>query len=415
MFKKLRNHMLIFNMVTVSLVIVTAFSVIYLATYKMMERENERQLQAMSAIPVVPNLPPANDIEKRPDISERFGPDYRVSFVLFVKRGELETVHSRLDFEDYIYEEALLKTKGKSSGKITLDGRKWAFAISDLPMSRTNQSERIAFLDITSGTHTLNMLLITLLSVGFAVLLVLAWFSYHFVVRAVSPIEASYNKQKQFVADASHELKTPLAIISANIDAIETSANDTVASQKEWFGYIRAELHRTGKLVDDLLYLAKAEFASIEEQIPFNLSHVCELVCASMEAVLYEREICLEMQLQEEVIVTGDREKITQVIYILMENAGKYTTEHGHITISLAVEHDRPVIRVSNTGQGIDPQDLSKIFDRFYRTDRSRSQQTGGFGLGLSIAQTIVHRSGGEISVESNDKSTTFTIRLKHV
>jgi signal transduction histidine kinase len=411
MFKKLRNNMMLFNVITVFLVMVTAFSVIYFATYSSIEKENERWLEAMSVVPF--NRPFPVGSGEADLIPERFGADYRVSFVLLVKNGELENVSSHLDFAEQVYDEALEKTGGETAGKMTLSGRKWAFMTSVAQLYGTDQYERIVFLDITSGSDTLRELLITLFSVGLAVLLALLWFSYRFAVRAIRPIEESYNKQKQFVADASHEFKTPLAIIGANLDAIETSASESVESQKEWFGYIRAELKRARKLVDDLLYLAKVENVNFDGNTPFDLSRACETACASMEAVLYDSGISLDTDIKKNVIVMADAEKITQVIYILLDNAGKYTPRDGRIMLSLGLEHDKAVVRVSNTGRGIDAVDLPKIFDRFYRPDTSRSQETGGFGLGLSIAKTIVERSGGEISAESGGGMTTFTVRLK--
>lgn len=413
MFKKLRNHMILFNVITISIVILTAFSVVYFATYSNIERDNERQLQAIAAIPFVPNPPIPGGIDERPPVPERFGADYRVSFVLFTRNGKLEHINSHLNFESRVYEEALEKTGGRPAGKITLSGRKWAYMTSEVPLYGQNRYQRIIFLDITNGAKTLWELLITLSCVGVAVLLVLVWFSYRFAVRAVRPIEESYNKQKQFIADASHEFKTPLAVISANIDAIEASADESVESQKEWFGYIRAELKRATKLVDNLLYLAKVENVNFDVNTPFHLSRACEAACASIEAMLYDSGIDLVTNIKENIIIPADGEKMTQVLYILLDNAGKYTPPHGRILFSLGVEQDKAVVRVSNTGQGIAAEDLPKIFDRFYRPDASRSQETGGFGLGLSIAKAIIERSGGEIGVESSGGVTTFTVRLK--
>jgi two-component system sensor histidine kinase CiaH len=413
MFKKLRNQMLLFNIITISLVIVVAFSVVYFATYNKIEHENKRRLQAMSMMPLRPNRPfPGGGIE-RSFALEKFGADYRVSFVLFAKNGELKNINSHLDFEDSVYKEALGKIGKRPMGKITLGGRRWAYMISLVSLYGQNQYEQIVFLDITNGIKTLRALLITLTGVGFAALLVLFWFSYYFAARAVRPIEESYYKQRQFVADASHEFKTPLAIISANIDAIEASAKESVESQKEWFGYIRAELQRSTKLVDNLLYLAESENVNLDGNAPFNLSHACETVCASLEAVLYETGISLDTKIKGDIIVPSDGEKITQVLYILLDNAGKYTPRHGRIMVSLGLEQEWAVLRVSNTGQGIAAGDMSKIFDRFYRPDVSRSQETGGFGLGLSIAKTIIERCGGEISGESGESLTTFMVRLR--
>jgi signal transduction histidine kinase len=344
-----------------------------------------------------------------------------VSFVLFVRDGQLENVNSQLDLEYDVYTEAWEKSEGLQSGKVALAGRTWMFAIAEnVPNADRFAANpydagliRIAFLDITNSLGILRTLNITLAAVALGVLLALFVISYRFADRAVSPIEENFNRQKQFIADASHELRTPLAVISANIDAVTASGSDTVDSQEEWFDYIRSELKRSGKLVDDLLYLAKSENIRNESSLPFDLSAVCETVCASMEAVLYEGGQSLETTIEKKISIMADSEKITSVLFILLDNAGKYTPNGGKITVALARENDRAVLRVQNSGEGIAAADLPKIFDRFYRTDKSRSTETGGSGLGLSIAKAIVENSGGTIAADCAHGLTTFTVRLR--
>ena len=421
MFKKLRNNMIIFNMLTLSFVILTAFSLIFATTYANTERTNERKLKEMSAIGIMPSRPFFSDKNEVIQVQERFSAEYAASFSLFIRNEEIEYINSHLDFDDNTYIEAFEKVGNSETGKISLNGRKWMFSAASMVLNgRNNYSipdrnsyTHIVFLDITNSTEILQVLLLTLLCVGVFVMLILFFISYHFSARAVLPIEEGYNKQKQFVADASHELRTPLAIISANIDAIETSGEESVESQKEWFGYIRAELKRTAKLVGDLLYLAKAENFVPQSNLPINLSNVCEAACASMEAVLYEADISLNTEIDEGIHVIGDEEKIKQVIYILLDNAGKYTPNGGSVKVSLRKEQEKAIVQVMNSGTQIDSHERSKIFERFYRPDVSRSQETGGFGLGLSIAKTIIERIGGDISVQSTAEYTTFTICLK--
>ncbi len=425
MFKKLRNSVMLFNILTVSLIMLAAFAVIYLVTYGNVERENQQRLQAVSAMFFVPNRTPPNGVAdsniELPNQTERFSVEYGVSFVLFVKDGQLENVNSQLDLNESVYAEAFEKAGNAQSGKISLEGRKWLFAVVETPpkidgfldIFGGSDYTRIVFLDITNGVRILRALLITLGCVGVCVLLILFWISYRFAIRAVRPIEENYNRQKQFIADASHELRTPLAAIGANIDAITASGEDSVDSQKEWFDYIRSELRRTGKLVDDLLYLAKSENIRSEGNLPLDLSAVCETVCASMEAVLYDRGKYLKTDIAKGITVIADSEKITGVMYILLDNAGKYTPQGGKIAVTLIPENDKAVLRVINSGDNIAPADLPKIFERFYRSDTSRSTETGGSGLGLSIAKTIVENSGGTIAAESANGITTFTVKLR--
>jgi signal transduction histidine kinase len=426
MFKKLRNSIMLFNILTVSLVMLAAFAIIYIVTHGNIEKENRQRLRAVSTMFVVPNMMPSNGVtDSGPEISnadERFSVEYGVSFVLFVKDGQLENVNSQLDLDESVYAEAFELVGDKQSGETTLAGRKWTFAVAETPPQRPdrfpNMPEaldytRIVFLDITNGSNILRTLIITLALVAAGALLALFWISYRFATRAVGPIEENYNRQKQFIADASHELRTPLAVISANVDAVTASGEESVNSQKEWFDYIHAELKRTGKLVDDLLYLAKSENIRSESNLPFDLSAVCETVCASMEAVLYDGGKTLKTDIAENVTVVADSEKIAGVLYILLDNAGKYTPKNGHISVTLTRENDKAVLRVTNSGDGVAAADLPKIFDRFYRADASRSTETGGSGLGLFIAKTIVENSGGVITAESANLVTTFTVKLR--
>jgi signal transduction histidine kinase len=425
MFKKLRNSFMLFNILTVSLVMLAAFTIIYLVTHGNIERENQQRMRAVSAMFFSPNrMLPNGAQDSNIDIQtgvERFSVEYGVSFILFVREGQLINVNSQLDLDDRVYTEAFQKAGDVQSGNITLAGRKWIFSIAETPQRNERLPEipsdfaytRIVFLDVTNSTNILRTLVITLGSVAIGVLLALFWISYRFAARAVRPIEENYNRQKQFIADASHELRTPLAVISANVDAVTASGAETVDSQKEWFDYIRSELKRTGKLVDDFLYLAKSENIRSEDNLPFDLSALCETACASMEAVLYDSGILLETNIAKSIIIAADSEKITGVLYILLDNAGKYTPKGGKIAVELTRENDRAILRVINSGDGIAADDLPKVFDRFYRTDSSRSTETGGSGLGLSIAKTIVDNSGGAITAQSANGMTTFTVKLR--
>ena len=411
MFKKLRNNMLLFNMVTLTIVILTAFSLIYFITYSNLERENTRRLESMSNMGLPPDRVRVREVIKIP---ERFSANNTNSFFIYVKNNELEYIDSFLEFDEDVYRKALEKIGDKDNGKISLEGKRWEFLSSQMHIRGEEETyTRIVFIDVSDSVKVLRDLLITLISIGIVVLLILLFISYRFSIRAVCPIEEGYNKQKQFVADASHELRTPIAIIGANVDAIETNRENTVESQQEWFKYIHTELERTNKLINDLLYLAKTEDMNSSNNLVFDLSLLSETACTSMEAILYENEISFKKNIDKDILIFADQEKIKQVIYILLDNARKYTNKNGLVTFSLSHENEYAIIKITNTGDGITTEELPKIFDRFYRPDSSRSQETGGFGLGLSIAKEIVERSGGKISVESTKENTSFSVQLK--
>ena len=425
MFRKLRKSVMLFNVITVTLIILSAFIAIYFITFKDIEAKNQQRLQAVSNIFYFPNIMPlieaTGSTVEIPTQFDNISLEIGISFVLFIDNGNLINISSQLDLDESIYEEAFEKVGTAKNGKISFAGRKWLFSVAeDLPVyeelisdSVDNDFERIIFLDITDNIQILRTLIITLGCVGISMLLVLIWISFIYATRAVRPIEISYNKQKQFITDASHELRTPLTVISANIDAIMASGDETVNSQNEWFGYIRSELKRTEKLVNELLYLAKSENIRSGSDIPFNLSVACEMICASMEALLYDSGKSLKADIAKDIYVVADKVKIDGVMQILLDNASKYTPADGQITLTLKRENNNAVLRIKNTGVEIPEADLPLIFERFYRVDVSRSTETGGTGLGLSIAKTIIENSGGMINAESKDGYTTFTVSLR--
>ena len=227
--------------------------------------------------------------------------------------------------------------------------------------------------------------------------------------RMVQPVEEAFTRQKQFVSDASHELKTPLAVISANAEVLEQEIGEN-----ENLGYIRSEIRRTDALVNNLLTLARLDRKEgTAEMKPFDLSHAVLNVVLPFESTVYEAGKTLETDIPEGIECTGNEEMIQQLTVILLSNALKYSNEGGRIEVSLKARGKQRELRVFNTGDPIAPEDQEKIFDRFWRADPAHGRETGGHGLGLAIARNIVETHKGRISVESSEgKGTAFSVIL---
>lgn len=428
MFKKLRNRLLFLNMTMISVVIITAFIVIYSVIHANIQKENQSKLDS---IPLVSRMasadtdsPQSNQDDMKMAIV-RIPVDYSLSFAVVVdKNGDVRDILSYIEMPDEVYRSiaSSIWSTGKTDGAIFLEDREWQYRIAPYRMYLYKEGKqqaitedelyKIAFLDITDSSRTLTQLLITFILVGVGMLIVLFGVSIYFANRSIRPIEESWSKQKQFVADASHELKTPLAIISANTEALLANGGETVSSQKKWIGYIRSETGRMAKMIGDMLYLAKVEGAH-EEQAPFDLSHTVLDIIASMEAAIFEKGIKMTHMIEPGMIVKGDGERMGRVVLILLDNAVKYTNENGTIDVALKRHKHHAVFSVQNSGEEIPADKLPRIFDRFYRSDPSRSKETGGYGLGLSIAKTIIERSGGRIYARSAFGKTTFTFELR--
>lgn len=227
-------------------------------------------------------------------------------------------------------------------------------------------------------------------------------------------MKEAFDKQKQFIADASHELKTPLTIINTNADVLLSNSDDTIHNQSKWLHYIKSETERMTSLTNDLLYLTEMDDSrSTMIYSKFNLSEAVENIILTMEAIIFEKRISLEYDIEPNLTVMGNSEQIKQVIMILLDNAVKYTNSKGSVTLSLKKQHNDMVLSVTNTGEGIAPEHLARIFDRFYRTNASRARKQGGYGLGLAIAKSIVEQHKGKIYAKSTvGESTTFYVHL---
>lgn len=244
-----------------------------------------------------------------------------------------------------------------------------------------------------------------------AALLVFYLISQFLAKLALKPVEAAWTSQRQFVADASHELKTPITVILANADVVLAHPGDTVADQSKWLGYIQDEALGMKKLVEDLLFLAKGDARqSSPPTVPVLLSQVVNEALLSFEPVAFEAGITLDEAVTPELWVKGDEGQLRRVVMILLDNAVKYAGEQGTVTVTLAETGDRITLRVHNTGAPIDAQHLPHIFERFYRADAARNRDRGGYGLGLSIAKTIADAHGAKLTADSGAaEGTTFT------
>jgi signal transduction histidine kinase len=280
----------------------------------------------------------------------------------------------------------------------------------------TQSTYEVIFLDVTSTSKTFSNLVITFILVGIATLIIIYAISIYFANRAIKPIEEAFTKQKQFIADASHELKTPLAIINANHDVLFSNKEHTIQSQIKWLNYIEIQIGRMSKLINNLLYLAKIDYVDNSEfiKLPFNISELIEEVVLCINAISFEKGIKINLDIKNNIIIKSDSDKIRQVISILIDNAIKYSPRNYSVDIHASQKKGQFLFCISNVCKDIKEESLSKLFDRFYRTDPSRNHNdTVGYGLGLAIAKAIIEKLGGKINVRLKNNIIEFYFVLK--
>ena len=237
--------------------------------------------------------------------------------------------------------------------------------------------------------------------------------SYFLARRAMIPIQAAWEKQQQFVADASHELRSPITGIYSNAELMLRHPQLTIQEQSHRINTIMKESSRMTKLIASLLTLARSDADKAELQLaPVDFSEMVEMVAEHFKPLEELNKVSLTVQIKPAIELMADRERLHQLVVILLDNAFKYTSEGGKILLSCDKDDKSAILVVQDTGCGIAAEHLPHIFDRFFRGDKARSRDKGGTGLGLAIAKWIVEKHGGKIAVESSGKGTTFQVSI---
>lgn len=284
------------------------------------------------------------------------------------------------------------KTEGKDGGLVYVVSDKGSYTL-------------VAFKDVTVFNDVIKIFIKIVVTFGCVTLLILCVVSFFIARSIVKPLEDSYKKQKQFVSDAGHELKTPLSAINVNADMLAREIGDN-----KWLSNIQYGNGRMNELVQQLLILARTEKVSMpKEKLDF-----CRLTAGEvlpLESVAYEKNITIKTEMEESVFVYGNSAQLKQLVSILLDNAVQYSTGNE---VSLAISKERRSVRLTviNEGKAMESDHKRNIFERFYRVDDSHDNSDGHYGLGLAIAKAIVTAHNGKIVVDCFDGKVRFTVTL---
>lgn len=283
---------------------------------------------------------------------------------------------------------------------------------------REDGTFRLVIVDTSAMDSALAEQIVVDLKITGAALVALFLITWWLSGWALAPVARAWEEQRRFVADASHELKTPLAVIIANTDILLRDEHIPSESLR-WVESTSDEAQHMKGLVNDLLELARADESatggatSALRRETVDLSELVESACLEFDALAYERGCTLDSRIAEHIELTGDPDWLNRVVRILIDNAVKYAAIGSVVRVNLEKASPHARITVNNQGNPIDESDLPHVFERFYRSDKARTRGTGGFGLGLAIAKSIVEAHGGRISCTSDERDgTTFTVVL---
>ena len=297
--------------------------------------------------------------------------------------------------------------------KALAGGREKGF-LKDFRFAVTESDEdggmRIIFLDCGRRLETFHRFMLTSILIGVAGCVIVFLVFLFAAGRIIHPISESYEKQKRFITDAGHEIKTPLTIIAANVDLLKEDMGENESLED-----IAGQTQRLADLTRDLVYLSKMEEPDRKPvRVDFPVSDLIAETAASFQAVAQAQKKEYQINVTPSLTMNGSPEEIRRLTSILIENAMKYSPEEGSVNVTLQMQKKNIVLTVSNTtDEPVSQEDLSRLFERFYRTDASRNSETGGHGIGLSIAKAIAEGHGGKISaVSSGGKDFSVTAVL---
>lgn len=328
-----------------------------------------------------------------------------VYVVIFNRTGNIDKIinYSSNDLTDSEIKELVINNVNKINSK-----KIESLYTSDYVFMETKEGNLIMVNNTSTKSYLLKELFKSIL-VFITLETIQVIISLNITKRIVKPVNEAFIRQKQFIYDASHELKTPIAIISASAEMLEKNPKE-----KKWLENIKTENNRMNKLVISLLDLSKSE--NIKENEVYtnvNLSKVIKNKALTFESLIYENSLELDVDVVNDIMFNCNEDRIKELLSILMDNAIKHSLPNSQITVKLSKEKNNIYLSVKNKGKEIPVSEREKIFERFYRLDKSRNRDDNRYGIGLSIAKNIVINHNGTISVNCKDGYTTFIVNFK--
>ncbi|MCI9270051.1 MAG: HAMP domain-containing histidine kinase [Dorea sp.] len=412
MIKTLQRKFIVTAMTAISVLLLLLLGTINILNIYYVGNQVDKKLEMISQnegnpdnIPMAPGeMPPRGPYGMKNDYDTFMSSNFFV--VRFDRNGDI--VYSDVSRISSVSEEEAKELAEKVYTQNDLSGKidSFEYMVRD---SRMGFGKVVVFLDTSGDIYSYIRVLFLSAAIGIACWLFMLLFVILLSKQAIRPIAENMEKQKQFVTNAGHEIKTPIAIIQSNTEAMEL-----YNGENKWSKNIKEQTVRLNELMKNLLTLARMDESSTNLiQSDFSLSQLLADHIECFRETLELRRITLQTSIQPMISFRANQEHITQLISALMDNTVKYTNEGGNVFVSLEVNDKRIKLQFKNTCQQLPPVPPDKLFDRFYRADEARTQKNGGYGIGLSVAQSITETYKGRISAEyENGNTIVFTIRF---
>ena len=393
MIKQLKTKIFLIIMLSLSILVISVITIFGILNYSNTLKTTTLVMDRVSNI----RFDGPREFEGKTEKEER---SISIDGVYNVEVKDNEIINN--ESEDSEIEEYALKI-AKTNNEEGIIG-KYLYKMMKTPQNTV----RIVFMENENTIKSLNMMIVYLILATILSLVIIYWIARKLSETIVKPVEETFEKQKQFISDASHELKTPLAVIEANSDVLENEVGDN-----KWLKYIQNEITSMDKLINELLLLAKTEnVESIKNYQNFDLSKETEMIVSVFESMAYEKKVKLNIDIEENISMYGDKEDIKHILSTLIDNAIKHCIPEKDVTVTVRKEKNEIIMKVKNVGEEIPEEEKDKIFERFYRIDKSRNRSEKRYGLGLAIAKATVEKYNGKIEVVCKDGTVEFRVNI---
>ena len=399
MIKKLRIKFICVIMAIVMVLLGCILGVVIFFTGQSMEMQSISMMRAIATSPFQQGLPGKNVYE-----------EVRLPFftVQIGNRGELIAASGGyFDLSDREYLQEIANAALTSEGETgELENHDLRFLKSVSPRGIT-----IVFSDTTTESATLKHLFYSCMAIFFVAMVVFLGISVLLSHWVIKPVVVAWDQQRQFVADASHELKTPLTVIMTNAELMQ--GDDTCEEdRKTYAGNILGVTYQMRSLVENMLEMARVDNGTVKMQFAaIDFSQLVSDAVLSFQLLYEEKGMGLQCSVPDGIVINGSEQHLYQVMDVLLDNALKYSTPGSMVSVDLVTTGRNCVLSVANSGEPISKEDLKNVFKRFYRADKARAMN-GSYGLGLSIAESIVEAHKGKIWAESEDGTNIFHVQL---
>lgn len=418
MFKTSRKRIVATIMVILVLVWAGSLGIIYASSYFEMSRQNEQMLKTHAELENQPTQEAPPEQGEQPEKPEQGtepdkektapgdadSPEFQLSHFYTVAISDAGEILEIENESSTIYTDEELQTLAEE----IVSGTKTTGTKDNLAYYKTEKNgyTLVVFKDNTLINDSAAMLLRYTLIYGAVALVVFFFLSVYLAHKIVQPLEESYQKQKQFVSDAGHELKTPVSVVSVNAELLGREIGNN-----QWLSNIQYENERMGTLVGQLLTLARTENVEPQKEL-LNLSHLVDGEILPFESVAFEKGMCIESKVSDGIKVEGDSAQLKQLVSILLDNAIQHSTDGKQVCLTLTKERKTALLSVANTGPALSEEQKKQIFERFSRLDEVRNGESQHYGLGLAIAKAIAESHKGSITVLCHDDLVEFQVRL---